>query len=290
MNKVYFSFIIPHRNTPLLLERCLNSIPQREDIEIIIVDDNSDDNLRPSTMRPDVIIVYLNKEETKWAGHARNIGINRAKGKWLFFADSDDYYTQSLIDLMNQLRDSQSDVVYFNYNKILNGNILSCNLYNNSDAEIEIIKYRTNAPWNKMVSRLFLVDMKIRFEEVINGNDMFFSYQVGYKARKIEVFETPVYNYDTTVYGMTNNKKNSAEYYLCRLNHWYQTNEFFKFIGHKEWQSPIFIRLLAVLWKKGLMQFFLCVKVYVSNYASIINNKGKFVNDIIPVQKNATLL
>ena len=36
-----YSIIIPHKNTPELLRRCIKSIPQRDDLEIIIVDDNS---------------------------------------------------------------------------------------------------------------------------------------------------------------------------------------------------------------------------------------------------------
>ena len=40
------SIIIPHKNIPKLLERCLNSIPEREDIQIIIVDDNSDEKYK----------------------------------------------------------------------------------------------------------------------------------------------------------------------------------------------------------------------------------------------------
>ena len=42
MPKIIYSIVIPHYNIPDLLERALNSIPQREDIEIIVVDDNSD--------------------------------------------------------------------------------------------------------------------------------------------------------------------------------------------------------------------------------------------------------
>lgn len=40
--KHYYNIIIPHKNTPKLLQRCLDSIPQRDDLHIIIVDDNSD--------------------------------------------------------------------------------------------------------------------------------------------------------------------------------------------------------------------------------------------------------
>ena len=37
-----FTIIIPHKNIPLLLSRLINSIPVREDLEIIVVDDGSD--------------------------------------------------------------------------------------------------------------------------------------------------------------------------------------------------------------------------------------------------------
>ena len=39
---INFSFIIPHKNTPDLLQKCLDSIPRRDDVQIIVVDDNSD--------------------------------------------------------------------------------------------------------------------------------------------------------------------------------------------------------------------------------------------------------
>lgn len=41
---IKYSIIIPHHNVPTLLERCVNSIPQRDDIQIIVVDDNSVNN------------------------------------------------------------------------------------------------------------------------------------------------------------------------------------------------------------------------------------------------------
>lgn len=38
---IKYSIIIPHYNAPHLLERCLKSIPVREDIQVIVVDDCS---------------------------------------------------------------------------------------------------------------------------------------------------------------------------------------------------------------------------------------------------------
>ena len=81
-----FSIIIPHKNLPHLLQRCLDSIPARDDLEIIVVDDDSSEELVdfksfPGTDRPDVKVIF--DKQSKGAGAARNIGINKATGKWL---------------------------------------------------------------------------------------------------------------------------------------------------------------------------------------------------------------
>ena len=40
-NTINYSIIIPHKNIPELLQRCLDSIPRRVDVQIFVVDDNS---------------------------------------------------------------------------------------------------------------------------------------------------------------------------------------------------------------------------------------------------------
>ena len=74
---VNYSVIIPHKNTPDLLQRCLASIPCREDIQIIIVDDNSDPEKVDFEHFPGIGIenvqVILSKDG-KGAGAARNRG------------------------------------------------------------------------------------------------------------------------------------------------------------------------------------------------------------------------
>ena len=41
--QINYSFIIPHKNCPDLLQRCVDSIPERDDVQVIVVDDNSDE-------------------------------------------------------------------------------------------------------------------------------------------------------------------------------------------------------------------------------------------------------
>ena len=68
MSDLNFSIIIPHYNIPKLLQRCLDSIPQRPDLEVIVVDDNSspdivDFNHFPGSDRSDVKLILDKKGE-----------------------------------------------------------------------------------------------------------------------------------------------------------------------------------------------------------------------------------
>ena len=120
---INYSIIIPHKNIPDLLQRCLDSIPRRDDIQIIIVDDNSNPQKVDFENFPGLgdpcVEVYFTKEG-KGAGYARNVGLKYAKGKWLFFADSDDTYTSSFSKFLTDSKDLVADVVYFKANLINN--------------------------------------------------------------------------------------------------------------------------------------------------------------------------
>lgn len=76
----HYSIIIPHKNTPRLLERCLYSIPTWDEIQIIIIDDNSnsesvDFSHFPGNGRKNTEVLFT--KEGKGAGYARNIGLPR---------------------------------------------------------------------------------------------------------------------------------------------------------------------------------------------------------------------
>ena len=109
---INYSIIIPHKNIPDLLTRCVNSIPQRGDIQIIVVDDNSDQaylDIFPSFYRSDLEVIFT--KEGRGAGYARNIGLKRAKGKWLLFADADDYYTGGFLDVLDKYKETSNNLI-----------------------------------------------------------------------------------------------------------------------------------------------------------------------------------
>ena len=94
-----FSIIIPHKEIPDLLLRCLKSIPVSEDIQVIVVDDSSADADTYLDRYPDLSRPYLEFIRTTkggGAGYARNVALGHAEGRWILFADADDFFVDDL--------------------------------------------------------------------------------------------------------------------------------------------------------------------------------------------------
>lgn len=95
MSNSMVSIIIPVYNTEEFVEEAVRSIMNQtlQDIEIIIINDGSTDNslsiIRKLANEDDRIQIY--SRENKGLSATRNQGIYLAKGKYLYFMDSDDY-------------------------------------------------------------------------------------------------------------------------------------------------------------------------------------------------------
>ena len=181
-----YSFIIPHKNIPSLLKRCLDSIPSRPDIEIIIVDDNSNEESieeMKKVSRDNLQIIYT--KEGKGAGYARNIGLRHAKGEWIVFADSDDVFEPDFYKILDiLLNDFKSDIVNFDVtsrnsetNKP-NNEIEKINYHCTDEKYLKnpmSFKYITLVPWGKIIRRNFILQHNLQFEEIKHGNDLRFA-------------------------------------------------------------------------------------------------------------------
>ena len=122
MEKTNFTIIIPHYNIPDLLMRCLKSIPIREDIQVIVVDDCSPNAetyklTYPELSRP--FLEYYSTVKGGSAGRARNVGLDHARGKWILFADADDFFENGFMSTLNSYLNSEADVVIFDYRSVL---------------------------------------------------------------------------------------------------------------------------------------------------------------------------
>ena len=197
-----YTIIIPHRNIPKLLQRCLDSIPQREDLHVIVVDDNSDAdkvdfNLFPGYDRNDVELIFT--KEGKGAGYARNVGLEHANSEKVLFADADDFFNYCINDILDEYKKDDSDIVFFDiisinsdtYIHYVRGKLLNTIIEDNykKDPKLAImqLKYDQGAPWCKLIRKSLIDEHKIKFDETIIHNDTHFSYLIGFHSSKVLV-------------------------------------------------------------------------------------------------------
>ena len=121
------SVVIPVYNMESLIERAIRSIPRRDDIEIIVVDDGSTDDTWNKLVTigielNDPYFIVLHNRKNMGVGYTVNRGLDIAEGEYIVLLGSDDYfYTDEFLKAMEQL--DGTDLVYFDL-KVNDGSIL----------------------------------------------------------------------------------------------------------------------------------------------------------------------
>ena len=240
-----YSIIIPHYDIPDLLMRCLKSIPVSEDIQVIVVDDNSpnaDTYLEryPELSRP--YLEFIRTPKNGGAGYARNIGLDHAKGKWLLFADADDFFVDNMYDIITTHAESDADVIYFQKRAVYSNDINRksprsgyldriMDIYLKTGDELPV-RTRYYVPWGKMIKKSLVERHHIRFEEIRYANDILFSTYVGCFAKKIEAIDSVLY--------VVTSREGSMTYDYCKKN------------DELKIRAGAFFRSDAFLFQKGL--------------------------------------
>ena len=262
-----YSVIIPHYNSPDLLVRCLASIPEREDIQVIVVDDCSDPKKVDFAHFPGCTRRYTEIYQTPKggsAGRARNEALKHAKGKWLLFADADDYFEADAWDIMDAYVDKKADIVFFgttsrisDTGELANRQAHTMRLihqYVAGDKETENrLKFYYYAPWAKMIRREMVEDHHVRFEEIRYANDVMFSMYTALYARSICVDIRPVYCI-TEVYGSLTNiiTKDSL---TVRYEEFLKRNHLLKQNGLGKYRIPTLFYFKQALQQYGFKTF-----------------------------------
>jgi len=274
---INYSIIIPHKNIPQLLRRCLDSIPKRDDVQIVVVDDNSDEdkvdfNSFPGVDEPNTE-VYLTKEG-KGAGYARNVGLSKAVGKWVVFADADDYFhTEIFNEILDKCIESSSDVIFYKIDSVRlcdgtnghrgDGFTDRVNTALKTDDFHPALMY--SCPFGKVIRREFVENNHIHFNEVKCGNDVVFMAKIAFHSAAYSAVDSVGYCLTVNDYSITNNR--SLENNIIRLQQDLEGAAFYKMKFELNEEDKFWY---YVTWYNVYVHSKLIAFKYVSNMCEVI--------------------
>ncbi len=204
MNKL--SVIIPIFNAEKYLKDCLESLlfQDFDGFEVICVDDGSTDGslLIAKSYQNKFRKFKLLKQKNSGAGSARNLGLEFSKSHFLYFMDADDVFDKEfpLQSVVEKAIQNQLDLVIFEasfWNEIKKERISWCiykknvpqkKIFSNEDIRGNLFHITGSEIWNKLYSRNLIESNKIRFQNLSNANDVYFSFVALAKAKKISCF------------------------------------------------------------------------------------------------------
>lgn len=267
---VTFSIIVPVYNVEKYLEKCINSILNQSfsDYELILVDDGSTDNSLSIceyfvALNDKVNVIHQNNGGLS---SARNVGLNKASGKYIVFIDSDDFVSLNMLsNCYNILScDEKIDILNFGYRKVTEDGNLICNRsYDKPDltvreALIEILMDRNinSFAWSNIYKRELFKD--ISFPVNTYFEDKYTTYRIYDRAKKVIVVPEQYYNYlvrpgsicnekqlSKIIKGLLDNGFALLEQYNFAVQK--DLNEVFRDLGHRI--NATFVSMLRTLYK-----------------------------------------
>lgn len=203
------SIIIPVYNVEKYVGTALGSALAQtyKDIEILVVDDcGTDGSMKvvEEIVAQNPCVRVLHHERNRGLSAGRNMGIEAAKGEWLYFFDSDDILTpdctSNLVSLAKVHPDA--DIIVGQYDEFKEGEEYHPARWKQQGGVYagEVIgaymegKIPTTA-WNKLVRKDFLLSNHLLFEEGLVHEDALWSFQIFCLAKKVVVSDSVTYHY-----------------------------------------------------------------------------------------------
>ena len=210
------AIIIPVYNAEEYILQCLQSVYNQtyKNIEVLIINDCSTDNTIPLINTfiekiNDSRFRVINHSKNKGVSAARNTGIKTATADYLYFLDSDDYISEDCIEsfITLMMKYNHPDIIIGSAKTVppkwnlVSIDINTINVPDVIENKKQINKYFYKhkyipvVPWNKMISRNFLLKNDLYFLEGIVYEDMLWSYYISKKLNKVAFNKKYTYFY-----------------------------------------------------------------------------------------------
>lgn len=205
-NQPLVSIILPMYNMSLYINQCLDSLLNQtyNNLQIICVDDGSTDNTCQLVEEyiQKGFNVSLIRQEHKYAGSARNLGFQSAKGKYTIFLDSDDFFHTDFIKTMvARAEATKAEIVvcrsqaYDNFTgeyqpmkwTIAFDHIPAKIVFNGRQLKKYALTAFMGWAWDKLYLTEFIKNNNLYFQDLRSSNDLYFTFNSILLADKITV-------------------------------------------------------------------------------------------------------
>lgn len=208
------SIIVPFYNTGKYITDCLDSLFNQDipeaDYEVICIDDCSTDNTKDYVLQYEKSyrnLVFAEHNKNRMLGAARNTGLSIAKGKYVWFVDSDDYIKPNVLsNLLSVAENGNLDMLHFNCEKFSNdGEYFKYKFYTQSHEVTTGIKFLNSfflefksipsESCFKIFKKSFLFDYKLSFPVGVFFEDSVHSLKSYFLASRLQYLPDIIYYY-----------------------------------------------------------------------------------------------
>lgn len=241
MNDYLISVVIPVYNVEKYLDECVQSVLSQtyENFELILVNDGSKDSSgaicdKYAQMDPRVQVIH---KANGGLSDARNVGTQQAKGRYIVYIDSDDYYCdRDFLKKINEKANCGYDVICYKFKKYFEAQKAfgACSFSCPDIEKIDSLAGRINemvsrdafycSAWSKAIRLDIIKENGIEFEKGLLAEDQEWYYHVLLKTQSITYIDEAV-----LVYRQRSNSISSSfgeknlKNCIYILNKWYQS-------------------------------------------------------------------
>jgi len=216
---ILISVIVPVYNTGKYLSKCLDSIISQtfSDFELLLVDDGSSDNsgkiCDEYAEKDDRISVF--HKENRGVSSARNLGLDKANGKWICFIDSDDYVKPAYLQYLIENENENVDIIVGGWQPVFEGKLEKSVQFRKkeySGAEFKNVFKEMNVagyaqPWSRLYRGQIIKENNMTFDHNLSlSEDRIFFYQFLLYSKGIAFVPSSDYFYRRQMTGLANKK------------------------------------------------------------------------------------
>lgn len=200
------SIVVPVYNVEQYVRKCILSIINQEndlfrEIEVIIVNDGTKDNSVEQIR--DLVDKYNNitlvNQQNQGLSVARNNGMNKASGDYVWFVDSDDWISSDALKVLLPYLDGKNDIVSFAYTKVTEDEETLCCVYSDKAKTLSgKDSFRSRCEFSTMAQRAayrkeFMTKNNLEFMPGVYSQDDELCLRASYLAGKVTLIPQSIY-------------------------------------------------------------------------------------------------